>query len=120
MIRKMKLNPVNHIVPNNNFHNTETIIQESKLKCNKPEYFYTKKKVMNKTDDFEIDYSTTSETLPKLINPYENNKNNNKNLDTSKIQNQKFTFDRNINICSELRGNCSRLENKNFNFITLY
>lgn len=119
MIPKTKFKPLDHIKPNKNFHNTNTIIQENNIRCIKePQYFYKKKKVIDNNttqESYNFDYSNDKQEIKPLFNPYQNN-NNKKNLDLTKIQNQKFTFNRDINVCSDLRGNCSRLSNKQFNY----
>lgn len=139
IIKKTQFIPFEHIKPQKNTFTTKDIIgqspsgfrnKENKLhNLTKPKYFYQRKKVIDKKLDFSqvdtFDYGdniiqTKIHESTKDINKINNtNTNTNtcskKNLDYSKIKNQEFKYNMDMNVSCDLRGNCTRLSNEHMN-----
>ena len=135
IIKKTQFIPFQHIKPQKNTLITKNIIEknpsgfrnkDSKLhkpnKPDKPKYFYQRKKVIDEKFDFDyFEYGdniiqTNIHESTKDINT--NNTNNTcskKNLDYSKIKNQEFKYNMDMNVSCDLRGNCTRLSNEHMN-----
>ena len=129
IIKKTQFIPFQHIKPQKNTLITKDIIEKNPSgfrnkdsKLHKPKYFYQRKKVIDEKFDFDyFEYGdniiqTNIHESTKDINT--NNTNNTcskKNLDYSKIKNQEFKYNMDMNVSCDLRGNCTRLSNENMN-----
>ncbi|ADO67225.1 hypothetical protein crov192 [Cafeteria roenbergensis virus] len=117
-IPKMKLQPVDRIIKNNNNHNLEqdinydSYLKQPSITClkenknNKPTYFYQKKRV---TEPIETNNIKSNSNI--------SNKHCSKHYPVPLIKNQPIRTD-NVNNLIEIdsltRGNCSRLNNDEF------
>jgi len=142
IIKKTKFIPFEHIKPQKNTLTTKDIIgqslsgsstrawnKENKLQnLNKPKYFYQRKKVIDKKIDFSevdnFDYGDNiiqtkihepTKNINKINNTNKTNTCSKKNLDYSKIKNQEFKYNMDIDVSCDLRGNCTRLSNEHMN-----